>query len=383
MTPCAETNASRFRNQFVPGYSPSLADDPTAVRIARPDYDGLIEIAQKYANLCQNLINGGVGEETILVSAGPAPPAPAPQAQDDPPAAGPLASKPLNAAARTAPPGTQKPAGAFQQGPIRPVAGNVRRHIGHHHGDENTQTAWENASESLDEPPDTFDAATEATPAPAPARFEREATRSIQLLNLTDGTTHADITSTIRGGMLIEIYLKTRDNSSVISFLHGVDAQAFYEHARRNGLYIKNKRVDVRWNNVQFTLPGHTAHKIGLGATRNLVIRRRNPTLTEQGLRADLEHIHNLVVIKVEFIGDCCYISTNSVHNAVFARLCMMSRRYVFFPDFQSTSVSLADNGCREYKGSRIEWAFDECAQPLDRMALPSRRTVPGHGRGS
>lgn len=93
-------------------------------------------------------------------------------------------------------------------------------------------------------------------------------------------------------------------------------------------------QVDVRWHNVQFILPGHTAHKIGLGATRNLLIRHRNPTLTEQGLRDDLEHIHNLVIIKVEFIGDCCYISTNSVHNAVFARLCMMSRRYVLIPRF-------------------------------------------------
>lgn len=43
--------------------------------------------------------------------------------------------------------------------------------------------------------------------------------------------------------MLIEIYLRARDNSAVISFLHGVDAQAFYEHARRNDLYIKDQRV--------------------------------------------------------------------------------------------------------------------------------------------
>ncbi|PNY29887.1 Negative regulator of differentiation 1 [Tolypocladium capitatum] len=364
-----QVNVPRVRVPEVPWCSPSLADDPTAVRIARPEYDGLIEIAQKHANLCQNLINGGVGEETIQllssqVSAGPAPPAPAPQARDDPPAARVLVSRHPNTAARTAP-GTEKPAAALQQGSIPPAASNLRRHIGHYCGDENTQAARVDASESLDEVPNTSEATNEAACAPdvtepycasAPARFEREATRSIQLLNLTDGTTHADITSTVRGGMLIEIYLRARDNSAVISFLHGVDAQAFYEHARQNGLYIKNQRVDVRWNNVQFTLPGHTAHKIGLGATRNLVIRRRNPTLTEQGLRDDMEHIHNLVVIKVEFIGDCCYISTNSVHNAVFARLCMMSRR--------------------EYKGSRIEWAFDECAQPLDRMALPKRRSM-------
>lgn len=45
-----------------------------------------------------------------------------------------------------------------------------------------------------------------------------------------------------------------------------------------------------------------------------------------QGIKDDLEHIHNLVVIKVEFLGGSCYIKTNSVHNAMFARSCMMSR---------------------------------------------------------
>lgn len=85
-------------------------------------------------------------------------------------------------------------------------------------------------------------------------------------------------------------------------------------------------QVDVRWNDRQFILPGHIASKIGTGATRNLVIRRCDPRLTEAALRDDLEHIHNLIVIKVDFIGGSCHIKTNSVHNAVFARTCMMSR---------------------------------------------------------
>lgn len=89
---------------------------------------------------------------------------------------------------------------------------------------------------------------------------------------------------------------------------------------------IDNDQVDVRWNDRQFILPGHVASKIGLGATRNLVVRRCDPRLTEETIREDLEHIHNLVVIKVEMKGGSCYIRTNSVHNAMFARTCMMSR---------------------------------------------------------
>ena len=30
--------------------------------------------------------------------------------------------------------------------------------------------------------------------------------------------------------------------------------------------------------------------------------------------------------VKVEFVANSCHISTNSVHNAMFARTCMMSR---------------------------------------------------------
>lgn len=126
-------------------------------------------------------------------------------------------------------------------------------------------------------------------------------------------------------------------------------------------------QVEIRWNDRQFILPGHVASKVGIGATRNLVIRRCDPRFTEsvqslrfleptqflfscilefsciqcfrvrccllthtrQGIRDDLEHIHNLVVIKVDFIGGSCYIKTNSVHNAMFARSCMMSRAQV------------------------------------------------------
>jgi hypothetical protein len=85
-------------------------------------------------------------------------------------------------------------------------------------------------------------------------------------------------------------------------------------------------QVEIRWNDRQFILPGHVANKIAIGATRNLVIQNRNPKHTEEMIRNDLEHIHNLIVIRVGFGDQNIYISTNSVHNAMFARTCMMSR---------------------------------------------------------
>lgn len=178
--------------------------------------------------------------------------------------------------------------------------------------------------------------------------YERQCARSILLSNLADGTTHADITQAIRGGQLIDIYLRPHDRTATVSFLLSADARAFLNNVRRHDLYVRQKRVrtsdypflasnpiadinqvDARWSDRHFILPGHVASKIGIGATRNLVIRRCDPRLTEAALREDLDHIHNLIVVKVEFAGSSCYIKTNSVHNAMFARTCMMSRLWV------------------------------------------------------
>lgn len=75
--------------------------------------------------------------------------------------------------------------------------------------------------------------------------FEKNATRSIQLVNLPESTTYADITSVIRGGMLLDIHLKARDRIASLSFVHAADANAIFQHVRRNDLYIKNKRVSL------------------------------------------------------------------------------------------------------------------------------------------
>lgn len=178
--------------------------------------------------------------------------------------------------------------------------------------------------------------------------YERQCVRSLLLCNLAEGTTHGDVTEAVRGGQLLDVYLRPHDRTAAVSFLQAADARAFFNHVRRHDLYIRHKRVsiwrvfpfplglvicvvdmqqvDIRWNNHQFILPGHVASKIGSGASRNLVIRRCDPRLTEAVIRNDLEHIHNLVVIKVKLMGGNCYIKTNSVHNALFAKTCMMSQ---------------------------------------------------------
>ncbi|QLI71762.1 uncharacterized protein G6M90_00g088170 [Metarhizium brunneum] len=72
---------------------------------------------------------------------------------------------------------------------------------------------------------------------------EPTATRTVQLLNLAEGTTIADVTSIVRGGLIVNIYFRARDNMVALSFLHSSDAHAFYQYVQANGLYIKNTKV--------------------------------------------------------------------------------------------------------------------------------------------
>ena len=84
------------------------------------------------------------------------------------------------------------------------------------------------------------------------------------------------------------------------------------------------------------------------GATRNLVVRGAAGKLTAAQITDHLDHIHNLVVVDIAFRNGDAFISTNSIHNALFARTCMMSRT--------------------AYKGLRIEYTADECAGPIPHL---------------
>jgi hypothetical protein len=179
--------------------------------------------------------------------------------------------------------------------------------------------------------------------------------RTLMFSNLPERTTHAELLSVIKGGRLLDIYVRN-DRTATVSFVDG--AAEFLAYTKKKDTYLRTKRLEVKWNDRQFRLPAHVANKIHMGATRNIVVRNgTSRDLTEQGIRDDMEHIHNLVVISVKInnkSGDI-FISTNSVHNALFARTCMMSRSL--------------------YKGLKIEWYLDECAAPIPK--LPERTAAP------
>lgn len=191
---------------------------------------------------------------------------------------------------------------------------------------------------------------------------ESNVQRTLYFTGFPARTTYRDLLSVIKGGKVLSVNLRS-EKSATVTFL---DAAADYlTWTKRNDIYLNSKRVDVRWADRQFRLNQHINRKVANGATRNLCIRgAASRGLSEQRIRDDMEHIHNLVIVDITYrnSADDAYISMNSVHNALFARTCMMSR---------ST-----------YKGCKIEFYPDECdvpiPPPVQRPTAPQQKSMGG-----
>ena len=122
-------------------------------------------------------------------------------------------------------------------------------------------------------------------PQPERKRFAKMEQRTVLVKNLSDRATHKDIVDFVRGGLVLDVYLRSYERSASISFVEGSAAQEFMSHAKRNDIYVHGKRVwshsklqmkgdflidgaqlDFLWSERQYNLQGHDANKIGIGA---------------------------------------------------------------------------------------------------------------------
>lgn len=69
--------------------------------------------------------------------------------------------------------------------------------------------------------------------------------RTVALKGLSDRTTHKDIAAMVRGGALLDIFLRIRERVASVSFVDGAAAQEFLTHVKRHDLYILGKRVGI------------------------------------------------------------------------------------------------------------------------------------------
>lgn len=74
-------------------------------------------------------------------------------------------------------------------------------------------------------------------------RYAREEQRTILAKNLSDRSTHKDLAEIARGGLVLDIYLRTNERSASISFVEGAAAQNFMNYVKRKDIYIHGRRV--------------------------------------------------------------------------------------------------------------------------------------------
>ncbi|OAA44877.1 RNA recognition motif containing protein [Metarhizium rileyi] len=214
------------------------------LQITRNEYASLVKSAQQYDTLCRNLLNGGVPRETIeLLSTQSSSNADEPRAVKhcSPDSANSLRSSGHDASTPSCRSGHARPYGFV---PYPNCNSNLSTGDGTKFNASgsasNSSTTSDNDSLGADDGPSGALLAPTSKPTVAPT-----ATRTVQLLHLAEGTTIADVTTVVRGGLLVNIYSRARQNSVALSFLHSSDAHAFYHHVQANGLYIKNSKVPL------------------------------------------------------------------------------------------------------------------------------------------
>lgn len=169
--------------------------------------------------------------------------------------------------------------------------------------------------------------------------------RGLVLKGLPERTTLRDVAGVIRGGAILNMYLRPGTRSAHIVFVNPQAAQRFHSYARKNDIYVLGKRIEVVFDQNPHYIPSHVAHKIAQRATRNLCIVNAKADVTESAVREDLDHIYRLEIVEVVAHSGDVYVSLNAIHHALTARNCLASRL--------------------RYKRTKIEFYDDECAQDL------------------
>ena len=71
--------------------------------------------------------------------------------------------------------------------------------------------------------------------------------RTLLLTGLSNRTTLADIIKAVRGGQLLNLYIREHERTATVSFVDPLAAQAFLIYAKRADLYIRGKRVRLQF----------------------------------------------------------------------------------------------------------------------------------------
>lgn len=78
--------------------------------------------------------------------------------------------------------------------------------------------------------------------------------RSIVLRGLAPSTTLADIAKVIRGGLVLNMFIRPRERTAHVVFVDPIAAEKFLIYSKRSDIYIKSKRVGTLSNGARVSL---------------------------------------------------------------------------------------------------------------------------------
>lgn len=87
--------------------------------------------------------------------------------------------------------------------------------------------------------------------------------RTISLKGIPERTTHRDIAAAIRGGALVDIFLRSRERLASVTFAKSKAAQEFFSHAKRQNFYILDRPVSLITTCCFYTREGANHHVSG------------------------------------------------------------------------------------------------------------------------
>ena len=73
--------------------------------------------------------------------------------------------------------------------------------------------------------------------------YEKVEQRTVLIKGLGEKPTHKEVTAVVRGGTVLDIYMRLGERSASVSFVEGKSAQDFFQYSRRNDIYANGKRV--------------------------------------------------------------------------------------------------------------------------------------------
>lgn len=88
--------------------------------------------------------------------------------------------------------------------------------------------------------------------------YQTNGNRTLFFTRLPEKSTYASFLEVVRGGVVVDVWMKPSDRCASVSFLQPQSAANFYRYAKKNDLYIDGRRVGHPWLSLKIAVLTNT-----------------------------------------------------------------------------------------------------------------------------